>query len=646
MASKGKLTTEQRELIKQHIAAGIPAVEVARLVTETTGKITTGQQVNGYKNVITGVAGSRPGQGTAGGFPQQTTVPLEGSKKNPGMSPEGFTQPMMPTGAGADGFSVQAAQVKYEYDIYRTTPQHGFLARVGAPFGPDTLAEQFRDGVYDIHKIANGRAVQTYIGQRVSGHGPPRFKNGMVAPGSSPYVHMEGPHGTPPYSPPYGYPPQHQQGYPYGPTPIQQDPSQQLRSIAEVADRMASKMTPPQDPAQSHMAAVNASLGFASQLINKHDSAGNGISEWFRTWAMQQAEDRKAERVTERERSKEDATAQEARWAHEREVMEDKAKIEREKIREDFDRQKALDKENHERQMERDREWSRQQKDLQESRDKILFEKMEDLKQLPEAMQAELDEKVALVKDHNGELLKIHMRGVDDQRRHNTQMYDLQMKNMESQKGDGLIAKTIQMSVDKISATADRALLIKTIKDMPPEERKQLVPILDRLSGGPGTSGNGDASGTANGSASAGDALKKTQEVNMDGDFGRGEVDKVLKSKFFRTLQEEWGLHVASKRGPFMFCRTFITYMNTSASMVLFANYMIVRSWDKMLETMGPNLDAKTKKIFETPEAKEFFDEFTTLLNDNIHLSMSYASKAIHGQVSQPGASVQAAAPQ
>ena len=106
----------------------------------------------------------------------------------------------------------------------------------------------------------------------------------------------------------------------------------------------------------------------------------------------------------------------------------------------------------------------------------------------------------------------------------------------------------------------------------------------------------------------------------------------MLKSDFFNSLQEEWGVHIESGRGAAMFTVTFLQWMNKSLNMVMFATYMVPRPWNVMVETMRPHLDSKVLKIFQTKEAETFYSEFVNNINQNMKLQAGYAAQMLSGQ--------------
>lgn len=656
---RGKLTEEAKDIIGRGIGANLPLETIQAQVLEQTGKNYTKKQIHGYKNILTGIAnGPKVTLGgvapiTPAGIVLQTSAPPPPgtppplTKPNPA-PPYAETFPQAPAASALPPEElppVQTHNVRVEYDVYRKDPSHGYIGRIQAshaePMGAKLIGEKLGDGLYDIYKYVNGqRGGHPWMDVRVSGHGAPRYLNGQTAMGS-PYhrLSFDGQYGQQNFQ-------GQGQGQPWGPgNPNLQDPTTQFHNIYNVADKMAERMGG-RNGGNEAAAAVNSSLGFANNFLQQQQqqaaTAGAGNKEFLQQWMVMQ--DRKGEEEGRRR-------------AQEKQDREQAWEKERTRTQEDFDRRETAREQEYKRQKDRDEAEATRRKDqdreffsqirtmekeradnltastkeAETARTERVNEIKDDLKNQGEAVKAELKDQVETIQSFYEGQHKAKSELLQETKRHNEQIFELQKKNLEDKQTDGVIARTVSGALEKVSSGFERAMTMKTINELPEGERGKLLMALNHLQ----PNGNGAANGNG---APANESHNGTEQGGIDvaEQLGQASIDKVLKSDFFQSLQEEWAVDVEGGMGPYMFVGTFMQYMKQSPSMFFFGKWLVPRPWTTTIEVMRPHLKTAVRKVFETKEAGTFYEEFRILLNDNVRLSMQQASEVIRAKGVQP----------
>lgn len=311
-----------------------------------------------------------------------------------------------------------------------------------------------------------------------------------------------------------------------------------------------------------------------------------------------------------------------------------------ERQKQDFEMRQEAAKAEFERRKEQDQQFQQTLRSIEGDRSKDQEARVarveEAAKDTQEAVSKELNDNVETIKTFYEGIHAKDQENIAAERKHNREMFEMQQKHLESQNSNGLLGSTIKDVADKIGTVTDRAMTFKAIERMSPEARDLLKNsnLGQQLLNG---NGNGNGNGRSNGNGNAGSAATSAGGGDVENNFGRAEVEKVLKSQFFKTLQEEWAMHVQSGRGATMFTHAFLTYMKTSPNMVLFANFMTPRSWEVMLKEMEGHLSVEVAKVFNTEQAVAFYDDFMNLLVSNVRYSLEYAKKAVDAMQAKNG---------
>lgn len=617
-----KLSQEQRTLIEQGIDVKLPSPTIAEQVTRQTGKATSSQQVNGYRNVYLGYANGRHPKVAAGQPPPAPgqKPPAAGAPPPPANPAEaGWTAP-----AGkqtADPFFSGPTVIRTYYAIYRKDPAHGYIGRIegvtDAPFNEEDFSKLVGDGLYDVHRYSNDRWSGSKTDLRITKGIPPKFLDGRVAaPTQGNRAWLENPY--------------QQQGAGGWPPPA--DPTNQFRNIFDVAKGMCQTMIPAQDPAAGHNMAVSESLKFASAVINQREAgagAGGGMSQFFQTFLAENAADRRAT-VAARVEERKDA---EARHARDMDRMRDEAKLREDAAQKDFDRRRQIDKDEEDRRRERDKEFWGQIHKIDEKRAEQVTELKASIDGQATAMQAELDQKVEVARQHYDDLYTIRREGIDREKVLTDEIHTIRKLNLETKSSEGALAHAVEKGIDRLGSTIDRIGTLKAVKELPPEERQTVLKLLNNSNGNGNGNGNGHNGNGHNGNGHA-DNNPAGGDVANDagpGDFRKDAVDKVLGSPFFTTLQDEWATYIeaGAEFGPEPFVAMFVQWTQKSPNMMVFAGFMIPRGWEKIFDIMKPKLSAKNLKVFESPGAKPFYETFRRLLYANIKVLANYAAKKV-----------------
>lgn len=633
----GKLHGDQRDAIRELVDAGMSNHDIAREVTQRTGRPTTAPQVNGYRNVLTGVANGPKDPAAAAsvhrGFetPAANKTPSPGASAGAGASEDGFTS----MAGGLDEFAATQDPATVWYDVYRDEPANGYVGRM-AVFTIQLLAEKFGQGLYRVDKFYNGRLIGRRDKLRISVGGPPKFEDGRLA---APHMAAQGrpylepsPYGYNPYNP-YGY---QQQGY--GPTPVQQqDPTQQFRNIAAVANDMAARMMPPANAADQGTGAFRESLAFANQVMANQNQQGGGSNSFIQTFLAtqqtqftQQLQAEREKRDTERAAEKEARIAETARLKQE---AADRLELERERAR---IAEEGRTKE-YERQKERDREYYTNLMAIHTKKAEDVAEMKDGIAGQIAALQTELEDKARIAKEHYDGLYQLQKQGLADQKAMQDELFNERKKALESQRTDGLLARTIDNGLNRLGTSFDRVATLRAVKELPAGERTVLLNALAGLNG----NGNGHALGNGNGSngngSTNGNGHKEDAVVDSPGgggDFRQAAIDKVLSSDFFKTLQDEWATYIDAGPdfGPEPFVVMFMQWVQKSPNMATFAAYMIPRPWKVIHDLMRPKLSVRAAETFAKPDAEKFYEMFRRLLNANLKVVAQMALRMQQAQ--------------
>lgn len=539
-----------------------------------------------------------------------------------------------PTALKGDSFGFGTPAV--EYHIRRTGPTLvGFLGVEPDPFDPVTLGNKYGSGIYQITKYING--------QRVGYPAPLTIADTFGVPRSP--------------RPTSSYP----RLRPYD------DPDEAARERERERQRDAehSRRNGPAELSET----VSAVKQIHDMVSDKKGApAAQTPVDLLLTFFQQQQAKADADRAAERDRWEREQKADRDKWEREKKDKDDRDardrvdaerrhKEEMDKVKNDHlfrmaeaERQ-AKDRETAERaarehQEKQDREYRQFVEKLDKEREQRLDKAVSEAHGAAASVQVTMKEERELDRKHDkelGELRRVELENertritndLSMQREHLQQMYELQLKAIPAQSGDGtkMICEVIKDAVGKADEHAKTVEEIRKtqalVAALGPEKAQQLAQQL--LTGGgvdlarvlPGQKAAAApaAAAPANGQANAtggtgGNGNGKAADSKGDG--MNGIAAQVIETPFFKDLLEIWGGQLRMKRTPYLFVDQLCGFMIEDKRVQLFYNYMAGKPWDEFWPEVKSKADPAMVQHFETPEAAVFFAQVIDLIAQRV----------------------------
>jgi hypothetical protein len=370
-------------------------------------------------------------------------------------------------------------------------------------------------------------------------------------------------------------------------------------------------------------------------------------------WERQQSEAREAHR-RELERIKAET---EARLAEQRAAAEEREKrieaerkylLELEEKRLSILRQEAeIQQKRLEAEMARTREEMRL---LQERTAQELRDSRETVRQTIEANQQELEKRLEREREILDREHDLRQKAMEREHELQKQHLDMERQLIERQAGDQLFT-TINTVIKEFSKGLEKVVDLKKLEAMTPEAQAAAVArgsVDGNVIGPPppvgvtspaaasapsvsqAPSGAGSQASSSNGETLASPSSRRALGASATSDGAsapssfqqeiEANIREALQKPMFRAVIREWSAHVDAQNDPTMFANIFLEFMRdpirheVRQGCAVFAGFMSIRPWPKMLEFLRPHLDPDVLAIFERPEAADFYEAFRAMV--------------------------------
>lgn len=254
-----------------------------------------------------------------------------------------------------------------------------------------------------------------------------------------------------------------------------------------------------------------------------------------------------------------------------------------------------------------------------------------------EKSQAELKAQLERDRDQLEREHKLKEKMLDREHQLQEKMLDMQKENLQQQMGDQLFT-TINTVIKEFSKGLEKVVDLQKLKAMTPEAQAAAVArgaIDGNVLGEPppqqapaqneaqraaqAAAAAQEPQGNGHGAPQAAAAAPATEES-----IAESRMDSIIKENlkrpFFQEVMKEWAVHVESGTDSTAFANLYLEMMRdpvdneSRRACSVFATYMKPRNWQKMFAALRPGLDAETIKIFELPQAAEFYESFRAMV--------------------------------
>jgi hypothetical protein len=376
------------------------------------------------------------------------------------------------------------------------------------------------------------------------------------------------------------------------------------------------------------------------------------------------AEEEKWERRQEADREAWNRRQDEERNRHDREVARMKTESETrlaEKEKEE-DRRQKRDSDDMERRQKRETEERKFLLDLEDKRLKIVQEEArvqrERLEQERERLVAEvkdaresaseviaestekLNERLKQREDQLEREHKLREKSLDTEQKLNEKILEIRKEATEKEGGDAFFGM-IQSVVKELAKGFEKIAELKKMQSMSPEAHAAQISrgsIDGNVVGAPDAGLAGEPVPRAADVEPSPQATVRSESGNGNGN-GNGHEERSgfsVEAQMEQVIQEniqtplakqilrEWAVHVESGCDATTFANMYMDWMRdpkddaTRKACSGFANFMKPRKWDKMFAVLDGHLEPEVAAIFRMPEAAVFYEQFRSMVVEQI----------------------------
>lgn len=361
-------------------------------------------------------------------------------------------------------------------------------------------------------------------------------------------------------------------------------------------------------------------------------------------------DDRKREEARrDDERKRDDSRRQEAEMAYTRRLAEEDKKHDREmeRIRQESESRAKFEKEQRETLLQLEQKKVEviekqanareelMQKELQRTREDWTRQSKELTDQM-QGVQASVE--AQLGKDREGLKREFDLRNKALDNEHALRAQMLQLREETSQRGEGeAFTKMVEKIVSEVGKNVKEVIEYKKLEMTAALSPEGQAAVMSQKS----QDGNikepperiaGQATAQVRATPEARSQVSTNGNGHLDDGLDKSEreqkvekmIGEMLKEPFLKEVLSEWSRHIAKKRPATMFSNLFIEWMRDPSDdkgrkgCAAFATVVDSRTWEEMFPLLKPGMSPEILKIFEEPEAEEFYESFRAIIGESV----------------------------